>query len=186
VHDAPGWWGMVVGLVVNATFYITLLFGYLYLWAVAPAWPPESFVDSGRVTGVIAAIASLACALAWHRAVRANAGGRSPEPALWLALAGGLLTLLALVWQIGHDVGAPTEHAYYAVTHFLLGYLALHALLAAAMAGFSILRWRHGFISPRRSLDLRVPRQWAGYTAAVTIISLALVHALPGLLGGSA
>lgn len=82
------------------------------------------------------------------------------------------------------NLASPTSHAYYAVTTFLLGYLALHALLAAAMAGFSLLRWRHGFISPRRSLGLRVPRLWPGYTAVVSSIGLGLVHGLPGLLGG--
>ncbi|MGY6587443.1 MAG: cytochrome c oxidase subunit I [Wenzhouxiangella sp.] len=185
VHDAPGWWGMVVGLCVNATFYITLLFGYLYLWAVAPEWPPESFVDSGRLTGLIAALATLGAVLAWHRAVATNAAGHSPVPALIAALLTALFALGGLAVQISQDLASPTSHAYYAVTTFLLGYLALHALLAAAMAGFSLLRWQHGFISPRRSLDLRVPRLWAGYTAAVSLIGLGLVHGLPGLLGAA-
>ncbi|TVR94500.1 MAG: hypothetical protein EA418_10145 [Wenzhouxiangellaceae bacterium] len=183
VHDAPGWWGMVVGLAVNGTFYITLLFGYLYLWAVAPAWPPEQFVDSGRLAGLLAAVASLVGALGLHRAVAANAGGGSPVPALWLALVSGAVACVGLAWQIGNDVASPTSHAYAAVTTFLLGYLALHAFLSAVMAGFALMRWHHGFISARRSLDLRVPRLWAAYTAIVVLIGLGLVHGLPSLLG---
>ena len=183
VHDAPGWWGMVVGLGVNVTFYITLLFGYLYLWAVAPAWPPEEFVDSGRLAALLATVASLVCAFSFHHAVRINAGGGSPLPALCAAIITGAVACLGMAWQIVHDVAAPTSHAYAAVTTFLIGYLAVHAFLSAVMAGFAALRWQHGFVSARRSLDLRVPRLWAAYTAAVTIIGLGLVHGLPGLLG---
>ena len=183
VHDAPGWWGMVVGLVVNGTFYITLLFGYLYLWAVAPAWPPESFVDSGRLVGLGAALASLACVCGFHWAVRRNAGGQSPVAALSLALITGSVATVLLAIQIGADVAPPTSHAYAAVTTVLLGYLATHTLLAAMMAGFAVLRWSRGYVSPRRSLDLRVPRLWAAYTAVVAVISLSLIHGLPSLLG---
>ena len=183
VHDAPGWWGMVVGLAVNATFYITLLFGYLYLWAVAPAWPPDAFVDAGRLTALLVAMATLAGALGFHVAVRANADGRSPLPGLALALVAGAMAALGLVWQLVHDIPSPTGHAYAAVTTVLVGYVALHALLSAVMAGFAALRWRHGYVSPLRSLDLRVPRLWSAYTALVALISLGLVHALPALLG---
>ena len=183
VHDAPGWWGMVVGLVVNGTFYITLLFGYLYLWAVAPQWPPEQFVDSGRVTGLVAALAVLAAVFGFQRAVQTNALGKQPTIGLLAAGLGGLIGALAMAWQISADVAAPITHAYAATTTFLLGYLALHACLTAVMAGFAWLRWRRGYVSARRSLDLRVPRLWAAYTAGVTLIGLGLIHGLPGLLG---
>jgi cytochrome c oxidase subunit I+III len=185
VHDAPGWWGMAAGLVVNGTFYITLLFGYLYLWAVAPAWPPPEFVDSGRQTGLVAATASLLCALGFHWATTLNAAGHSPLKGLASAMATGLIATLMLVTQIRLDVAAPDSHAYAAVTTVLLGYLAVHALLATVMAGYAILRWHKGFVSVRRSLDLRVSRLWAAYTVVAVWIGIGLVHGLPGLLGAS-
>ncbi|MGY6553317.1 MAG: cytochrome c oxidase subunit I [Wenzhouxiangella sp.] len=183
MHDGPGWWGMVVGLAVNGTFYITLLFGYLYLWAVAPMWPPEQFVDSGRLTGLVAALSLFAAAFGFHRAVLANADRQQPSSRLLVAGLGGGIATLALVWQIASDVAGPTSHAYAAVTHFLLGYLGLHAFLCAVMAAFAWLRWRHGYVSAKRSLDLRVPRLWSFYTVIVAAVGLGLVHGLPALLG---
>ena len=183
VHDAPGWWGMIAGLLVNGTFYITLLFGYLYLWAVAPAWPPEQFIDAGLLLPLLTMAASLGGVIGLHMAVISNAGNQSPVTGLGLALAGGVLATAGCALIISGGLAAPTSHAYAAVTTFLVGYCGLHALLTAVLAGYCVLRWHKGFISTRRSLDLRVSRLWAGYTAAVTVIGLSLVLALPTLLG---
>jgi cytochrome c oxidase subunit I+III len=180
VQDAPGWWGMAAGLLVNGTFFITLLFGYLYLWVVASAWPPASFISSPIILPGIAAAAVLASALGLHGAVQHNAAGRQPVKGLAVALAAALIAAVMLIAQIT-AVASPTTHAYAAVTTFLLGYCALHAALTVVLAGFALLRWRKGFISPRRSLDLRVIRLWTGYTAVVTLVALGLVHGLPAV-----
>lgn len=186
VRDAPGWWGMVVGLLVNGTFYITLLFGYLYLWAVAPGWPPPAFIDSPVVLALLSALASAASAYAMERAARSNADGRRPTYALVAALFSAMVATAALTIEIATGVAPATSHAYAATTTVLLGYCALHTGLTAVFAGYALLRGRHGFISPLRSLDLRVIRLWAIYTAIVTVIALALVHGLPALLVGEA
>jgi cytochrome c oxidase subunit I+III len=183
VRDAPGWWGMIAGLLVNGTFYITLLFGYLYLWAVAPAWPPEQFIDTAPWLSIITMLAGLGSVLGLHGAVRANADHRSPIGSLALSLAAGLMAAVGSFAIIMTGVADPTSHAYAAVTTFLVGYLGLHALIAAVLAGYCLLRWHHGYISPKRSLDLRVCRMWAGYTALAMLIGLTLVESLPVLVG---
>ena len=183
VHDAPGWWGMVVGLLVNGTFYITLLFGYLYLWAVAPGWPPPSFIDSPVLLALVSALVIAVSAFALDRAVRDNVGGRSPNLWLMVALGSAVVATLLLSFEIATGIAPPTSHAYAATTTVLLGYCALHAGLSAVFSGYALLRLRHGYISSKRSLDLRVIRLWGLYTAVVTIIALALVHGLPALLG---
>jgi cytochrome c oxidase subunit I+III len=183
VRDAPGWWGMVAGLLVNGTFYITLLFGYLYLWAVAPGWPPASFIESSPVLPLLSALAVTVSAFALGRAVRGNAGGSGPAPWLIGALASAMVATVVLGFEIATGIAQPTSHAYAAVTTVLLGYCALHAGLTAVFSGYALLRLRHGYISSLRSLDLRVIRLWGLYTAVVTLIALALVHGLPALLG---
>lgn len=40
--DGPGRWGMVVTLMANGTLFASLLFGWLYLWPVAPNWSMPS------------------------------------------------------------------------------------------------------------------------------------------------
>ncbi|MCG6118558.1 MAG: cytochrome c oxidase subunit I [Aquimonas sp.] len=183
VQDAPGWWGMAVGLLVNATFYITLLFGYLYLWAVAPGWPPPAFIGSPIALSLLTVLAVSASAIALEHAVRVNARGGPPPLSLGVALVGAGLATLLLGLIIATGLPAPSTHAYAATTTVLLGYCALHAGCSALFSGFVLMRWRYGFISPRRSLDLRVVRLWGLYTAVVAFVSLALVHGLPALLG---
>ena len=183
VHDAPGWWGAVVGLLVNGTFYISLLFGYLYLWAVAPGWPPASYIDTGLVWPLATAAFAVFSAVACQRAVTTAVSGNSPVLALVGALVSGLIATAGFTGQMLIGLPAPTTHAYAAATTFLLGYCGLHMLLTGVFAGFVLLRWRAGFISAKRSLELRVIRLWALYSAGVALISLALVHGLPTLLG---
>jgi cytochrome c oxidase subunit I+III len=50
----PGWWGSVFLLIADATFFGSLLFGYAFLWTVAPNWPPAGLGCRRR-------------ALAWRR-----------------------------------------------------------------------------------------------------------------------
>ncbi len=183
VRDAPGWWGMVAGLLVNGTFCITLLFGYLYLWAVAPGWPPAAFIDTSPALPLLASAALVVSAWGLHQSVQANAGRRAPVRGLILALTGALLATAMLGLVIATGIAPPNSHAYAATTTFLLGYCALHAGLTAVMSIHALLRWRRGYISPLRSLDLRVIRLWGLYTTVVTLIVLALVHGLPMLLG---
>src|SRR3546814_4222710 len=41
--DGPGLWGMGVTLLANGALYLSLLFGWFYLWAVSPQWQvPDS------------------------------------------------------------------------------------------------------------------------------------------------
>ena len=42
---SPGWWGSVFLLVADATFFGSLLFGYAFLWTVAPGWPPPEWLE---------------------------------------------------------------------------------------------------------------------------------------------
>ncbi len=184
--DPPGWWGTITGLVVNGTFYITLLFGYLYLWAVAPGWPPESFIETPPLLPLLTGLAAVLAAGGLHRAVIFNGDGRTGRRlALVASTVLGLVTSVGCLWQIVSGLPAPTGHAYAAVTTFLLGYCGLHGLMTGIIAFYCWLRIRAGFVSALRSLDLRVGRLWAMYTACVVVVSLGLVHTLPVLIGAS-
>jgi cytochrome c oxidase subunit I+III len=184
VIEAPGWWGMLAGLLCNGTFFITALFGYLYLWAVAPGWPPESFIATGSLQPILTMAMTVLALLAFHQAVRVNRSGRAGAgPALLAAAALSLAAVAGCALQIVTGLPDPTTHAYVAVTTFLLGYCGLHALIAGVLGVFCWLRLRAGYVSALRSLDLRLSRIWATYSAAVTVIAVALIHLLPVLLG---
>ena len=69
--DGPGLWGMGVTLLSNGALYLSLLFGWFYLWTVAPNWlvPEAPVFDSWLL---LACAALLTLATPWHRRVLAR------------------------------------------------------------------------------------------------------------------
>ncbi|MEW9855124.1 cytochrome c oxidase subunit I [Novosphingobium sp. M1R2S20] len=173
VQDPPGWWGSIFLLTADGTFFVSLLFGYAFLWTVAPAWPPPQLFDGGvlsLVTGVGAtALAVIGARVASRRLQRGNGAGGG------MVLIGLVLLIAALSMAI---LGAPspTEHAYNAVVAVLLAYAVFHAAIALLMQVFVVLRARAGFLSARRSAELRIAQLWTDYAAGSAAIVLLAIY----------
>jgi cytochrome c oxidase subunit I+III len=170
----PGWWGSVFLLVADGTALASLLFGYAFLWVIAPNWPPPERIDGGLMTGLVAAVAALVGSLSARRSLSDSAMGRM-APAGRMAIAGAaaqLVTIAALVTLGATALPPPQEHAYAACSWALLAYALLHATIALLCAGFGCARIAAGHVSPRRTLDLRVARLFSDYSAATLAIVL--------------
>ena len=63
----------------------------------------------------------------------------------------------------------------------LLGYVIFHAGVGLFFLASNVLRIRAGYVSPLRTLDLRLSRLWIDYTAVTAAIAVGLVLALPKL-----
>jgi cytochrome c oxidase subunit I+III len=181
VAGGPGWWGLVFALVANATFYLCIVYGYLYLWTVAPAWPPPAVIEGGWL---VATIAALGMAVAWYAARRArlvNADGRLAARSLALIVAalGGATATLAFAAMILLHLPSPSAHAYGATTTVLAGYSLLHLFVTATLAVFALLRCRAGYVSAQRNLDLRILELWSAYSGVTGIITLAALLTFP-------
>ncbi|MGR3708196.1 MAG: cytochrome c oxidase subunit I [Alterinioella nitratireducens] len=177
---APGWWGSVFLLVANATFFGSLLFGYAFLWTVAPGWPPPEWLPPSIAELGIGAGSAVGAALAMRLAIRRNRRSETPVPFLALALAATLTTALTFGMLILR-LPPPDGHAYAATLLILGAYVMLHAVLAGLMQAFLIVRARSGFISSRRRAELPIVLLWSDYLAAVAVLSLLAAH-LPGFL----
>lgn len=164
VDDPPGWLGSVFLLVADGTFLASLLFGYAFLWAVAPGWPPQSIGGSGTLL----ALALIGAALA-----RVRAG------ILWAA--SGQLLLLGVAVAGMCNAPSPSSHAYAATLWVLFSYSAFHVAIALQMLAFAHMRSKAGFHSDARRAEIRIVRLWSDYAAAVALI-VALVTQLPALL----
>ncbi|HQS17190.1 cytochrome c oxidase subunit I [Reyranella sp.] len=171
---APGWWGSAFLLVADGTALASLLFGYAFLWVIAPNWPPPERIDGGLMPGLLAAVAAAAGSLFARRSLAASADG-ALGPAGRAALAGAaaqLGTIVALGTLGVTALPAPQEHAYAACSWALLAYSLLHALIALLCMGFARARVAAGHVSPRRTLDLRVARLFIDYSGATLAIVL--------------
>ena len=172
----PGWWGSVFLLLADATFLGSLLFGYAFLWTVAPNWPPPEWAVMDlrwigiAVTGALIAPAGIRLASA-----RLGRGG-SAIPGLVLALF-GTVGLMAGALSIPLSLPDPTRHAHDATLWVIGGYALFHAALTALMSGVGIARSRAGFLSARRQGEVRIIRLWIDFSALVTLVALVAAYA---------
>jgi len=179
VTAPPTLWGMVFTLMANGTLFGALAFGYLYLWAVAPNWPPPALVERGLVSPLLT-LGALAVGLAAAvRAMQVNARGQGGQRDVWLlvSLAGGAAGMVGFAAQVLLLAPAPGGHAYAATVWVLCLYAAAHAGLGALIAAYGFFRARAGWVSAVRAVELRALVLWQGYVALTGIVVLLLVHA---------
>ncbi|PWS35252.1 cytochrome c oxidase subunit I [Falsiroseomonas bella] len=176
--DPPGWWGSLFLLLANGTLFGSLLFGYAFLWTVAPGWPPAAYPEPGLedalllLGGVSLSVAGIRLA---DGALRRGSGAWI---GLLLGLAGAGATGLAaatLLLGTSHDA-----HAYDATVWVVGGYVLFHAALTGGMTLFLGARAAAGYVTGRRLGEARILRLWTDYTAAVALLGLGAAW-LPGL-----
>ena len=163
-----GWWGSVFALGASATLFGSLLFGYAFLWTVAPNWPPPALVTASAVVPLLAAMGAAAAGWAMRR-------GRP------LAALGGQATIVAALALLLAGAPAPTTHAYAATSAAIAGYGIFHALVAALMLAFVAARTRAGFHSATRSGEARIVQLWSDHAAGAGAFA-AILLVVPGWL----
>lgn len=164
----PSWWAMAFALAADSVALASLLFGAAFLWVVAPGWPPPASAAPSPPLLAAATLAGLAAAGCGRLAVARLGAGASPMAALVACFACHVLATGALIAAIS-GIEGPTAHAHAATLAAILGFAALHGAVGALLAGYGIWRWRAGYLSPRRSLDLRIGRLWHDFTAVVVL-----------------
>ncbi|MFW5833202.1 MAG: cytochrome c oxidase subunit I [Pseudomonadota bacterium] len=179
--EPPPWWALVFTLLADATLLASLVFGALYLWLGAPAWPPAEVLEAGW-TGLAPVVAGLLVGpLAARGALARLRKEGAVVPWLFAGAMGVVAALVGLLWLMLEAAPDPRGHAYAAVTFVLLAYPTLHLAIAGLFLLSNMLRLRAGYLSPRRHLDLRLTRLWQDYTATTGLLALALALALPAL-----
>lgn len=179
--DGPGVWGMVVALMSNGTLYVSLIFGWFYLWTAAPQWAiPEQRPVSLSMLVTSGLLLTVAVGL-FHNAVsRLKAGVAAGfTHRLWMAvgLAAGHVTLLVLV-----IVDADLQFrilAHDSIIMVALVYTVIHSGLAMIITALQAVRGRLGYVGAASPFEPFVVRPFWIYTLGVFWITVAMFFLLP-------
>ncbi len=180
-QDGPGLWGMVVSLLADATLYMSLLFGWFYLWTVASQWQvPEQSPIAFAPLITSGVLLSIAVGL-YHWLVSRLRHGRGDrlESHLWLIALLGIGHVTLLAWTLVSSKLAPTALAHDAVLTVMIIYLLLHSGLATVATALQALRTRKGYVSKELVYEPIVLRPFWIYTAGIFWLSIAAFILLP-------
>ncbi|MFL1455993.1 cytochrome c oxidase subunit I [Marinobacter sp. GN3S48] len=179
--DGPGLWGMVVTLMANGTFYISLLFGWFYLWIVAEHWSlPEQSPLAFWPLFACGVLLSLAV-LRYGRLIRhlRRRDDRHLAAGLWQTAALGLAHWLLLVWVLVTAPLAATETSHDALLLVMLFYLLFHSGLGTLITALQALRVRLGYVNAAHPYEPMVAWPFWLYTLGIFWLSLAAFVLLP-------
>jgi len=146
--DGPGRWGMAVSLLADGALYVSLLFGWLYLWTVAPHWQVPAQARLGSVGWLVNGLVLLAAVIWLQRLLRQlRRGVAAALPGQLAAIAAlGLLQTAHLGWLLLQARLAPTATAHDAVIAVAMAYVIGHCGLAAVVTALQALRARRGYV----------------------------------------
>lgn len=179
--DGPGLWGMAISLLANAALYMSLLFGWFYLWTVAPHWQiPQQAPFSTTVlfgSGLLLSLTTF-----WFHRVIKRVRRREIEFLqinFWWVGFLGLLQSASLLWIMLNADLKPTSSAHDAVILVMFSYQLFHSLLATVMTLILALRVAYGYIGKKALYEPVVVEQWWFYTLVVFWITYAAVVLFP-------
>jgi cytochrome c oxidase subunit I+III len=185
--DGPGLWGMIVSLMANATLYLSLLFGWFFLWTVSPTWVVPDEAPISWPTFLASGAALSAAVLLYHRAVQRlkqrDAGGL--RPALWRIALLGLVHAGLLVWILQSSPLRPTDLAHDAILTVMLLYLLIHGGLAVILTAMQAVRVGFGYVGADLPYEAIVLRPFWVYTLGAFWLAFAAFILLPMAWGGA-
>jgi cytochrome c oxidase subunit I+III len=185
--DGPGLWGMGLTMLADAALYLSLIFGWFYLWTASPNWQPPASSPIG--SWPLAAVSVLFGAGLWLllRAVRrlrsGEAGGLGRQ--LLLASALGLLGCLGLGALLASAGLAPTRNAHDAVLAFTLAFLLLHGALATVLAALQAWRVYLGYVGLLAPYEPGVVAVLWQFTVGALVLAWLAMALLPMAFGGA-
>ncbi|MWJ29315.1 cytochrome c oxidase subunit I [Halomonas sp. ZH2S] len=185
--DGPGVWTMAVALLANGAFFLSLLFGWFYLWTISPEWsmPPESPLSLTLL--VLAGLASSAGWLWLERCVRRlrRRQGAGLAKGLYMISALGAVQLGLLVWVLVLAELDVTATAHDAVLMVSLVYVMLHTGFGAVLTLLQGLRVGYGYVGVEAPLEPVVVRLLWRYNLGVYWIVVVSLAVLPRMIGGT-
>nr|WP_297353160.1 cytochrome c oxidase subunit I [uncultured Caldimonas sp.] len=184
--DGPGLWGMGVTLLADGALFMSLVFGWLYLWTAAPNFeaPARSPVPAALLLSCGLALTTGSAWLAWSlRRLRRKVDHHLQSHLVGVAVL-GMLQAAGTGYMLATMPITPTAAAHDAVIAVMLGYLLLHGALGAVLAALQALRVKHGYVGAHAPYEPAVVAQWWWFTTGCFWIATAALLLAPLSLGG--
>lgn len=180
-QDGPGLWGMLVALMANATLYLSLLFGWVYLWVVSPQRIiPDNVALNTPVLLLSGVLLALAAGVYQHTVGRIRSGNNAGlSVRLSLVVVVGFFHLAALIWVLYSSRLQALSLTHDALILFMLWYQLFHSALSWLATVLQLVRVKKGYVSGALPYELIVLRPMWFYTAAVFWISMVAVFVMP-------
>src|SRR5690606_11700246 len=185
-RNAPGWWAVVVAMLIVGSLFASLVFGYFYLWLGSDAWPPPGLDDG--TPGAMHVVALAMLPLAWLGGAMATAamgaGARRRRRVVIPAMLGSAAAIAFVALHLSllaGTTGEPQVHAYASVVWTLAGFCAVHLLVAALMCLHVCARIGRRLVDAARPLEWRVAHAYLRYAVVQAAIAWAVIHLFPVL-----
>lgn len=184
--DGPGLWGMNITLLADGALYLSLLFGWLYLWTVSPNWVvPESSAVSLiglAVSGVMLSVGTWIFRGAVKRLKAGQDAGLMGRLGVATVLA--VVHVLLLLWVTVSAELAFSENAHDATLLLMLMFQIFHSALVAVTTALQTLRVKYGYVSKQLPYEPVVLRPLWLFTLGIFWVSFATFLLLPMVWGG--
>jgi cytochrome c oxidase subunit I+III len=172
---STGWWAMFITMTGDLTAFLSVLFGYFFLWTVNPNFPPPGVSGPGWQWPLVAAVLTIVTWGAMLASRLVNAAGHVvlARVLIVLSIFGAVLTGLALMagpWTSGLD---PTLHTYNAIVWALVVWVVAHLLVGMIMQGYCLARSIFNRTTPAYDADLwNVTLYWhfVGFSGLLTAL----------------
>ncbi|CAN5854234.1 cytochrome c oxidase subunit I [soil metagenome] len=173
------WWGLVLGLGVIGLIVMNLVFSYVYLAVLAPAWPPSGQAPGDSLlplVGLSFVAAGAVAVWAGLRGLRKEANRNRLTAALGASALAGLVACGLLVLHATTQLADPRSSSFAAMQALLLVTQALLVLVAAGVsAGVAMQAWRDHFNTERLMAVHHTALIWYFVVAAWLVIRAVLL-----------
>ncbi|HCL76532.1 cytochrome c oxidase subunit I [Stutzerimonas nitrititolerans] len=184
--DGPGLWGMGVTLLANGALYLSLLFGWFYLWTVSPEWQvPENSLSGWLM--LASALLLSAGTFGLHQVIRRLRAGNTGQLLRNLALLAGLAFVQAasILWLLLAADLEPTATAHDAIIFVMLAYSLIHCTLAAVLMALQAWRVSYGYVGEQAPYEPIVVEQLWLYNLGVLWTSYVAIILFPATWGAA-
>ncbi|MFD1343116.1 cytochrome c oxidase subunit I [Litorisediminicola beolgyonensis] len=178
---APGWWGVFITMLGDATAFASLVFGVFFYWTARPDFPPE---DATHAHPLLTALAAILLAASWAATRAARGVNRRGALSLTrmllgaaplLGLAGGA-ALVGAVWLPGM---APSSHVYPAMMWALVVWTCAHLLCGVIMQCYCLAGSFAGKLTQRYDADLWNTTLFWHFLVVTCLVTAAMIGLVP-------